>query len=48
MNRKYRQWAAERFFKRVGMVILFPVFVLFYPVALATYQIARLFHWLRG
>lgn len=48
MNRKYRQWAAERFFKRLALVILFPVFLLNIPFAFGTYYVVRLFHWLRG
>ena len=48
MNRKYRQWAAERFFKRLMLVILFPLFVAIFPIAWGGFQAGRLFNWLRG
>ena len=48
MNRKYRQWAAQRFFKRLALVILLPLFVVILPIAWGTCQVGRLFYWLRG
>ena len=38
----------ERFYKRLVLVILLPLFILIFPVAWGTQHIARLYFWLRG